>query len=82
MTGLIDTFAELLHRAQASEDYWLDIAVSDFARDLHGRMKTLGVKFENAIPFTAIFDKNGRIAAQWTGGAELSEYEKVISHLH
>ena len=43
MTSLTETFAGLLSRAETSEDYWLDIAVSDFASDLHARMQRLKV---------------------------------------
>lgn len=44
MTSLTDAFTDLLHRVETSTDYWLDIAISDFARDLHARMEALGVK--------------------------------------
>jgi transcriptional regulator with XRE-family HTH domain len=43
MTSLSEQFADLLRRSEGSEEYWLDIAISDFAQDLHARMRELGV---------------------------------------
>ena len=47
MTSLSERFAELLRRAETSEDYWLDIAITDFSRDLHARMEELDVKHKD-----------------------------------
>ena len=39
--SLANKFADLLERAQKSEEYWRDIAVTDFTRELHERMRSL-----------------------------------------
>ncbi len=41
--SLAQKFADLLERAQESEEYWRDIAVTDFTRELHERMRSLGM---------------------------------------
>jgi transcriptional regulator with XRE-family HTH domain len=43
VTSLSETFADLLQRAELAEDYWLDMAISDFSRELHARMEAMGV---------------------------------------
>ena len=41
--SLAEKFASLLERAQQSPAYWRDIAVTDFTRELHDRMRRMGV---------------------------------------
>jgi hypothetical protein len=36
-------FAALLERAEESVEYWRDVAITDFTRDLHARMVRMGV---------------------------------------
>lgn len=38
-----EKLAHALGEAEESVEYWLDIAVTDFTRDLHARMDALGV---------------------------------------
>lgn len=38
-----EKLANALGEAEESVEYWLDIAVTDFTRDLHARMDELGV---------------------------------------
>ncbi len=40
--GLPEKFSHLLEQAQQSVEYWRDIAVTDFTRELHDRMRQLG----------------------------------------
>lgn len=49
--------------------------------DFAAAMSSIGAQYENGIPFTAIYDKSGRIAAQWTGSAEESDYDREIAPL-
>jgi transcriptional regulator with XRE-family HTH domain len=41
--SLAEKFAILLERAQESPAYWRDIAITDFTRELHDRMRRTGV---------------------------------------
>lgn len=41
--SLAEKFANLLDRAQQSPAYWRDVAVTDFTRELHARMRRTGV---------------------------------------
>jgi transcriptional regulator with XRE-family HTH domain len=41
--SLADRLATSLQQAERDPDYWLDIAVSDFTRELHARMHEIGV---------------------------------------
>ena len=41
--SLAKKLADLLERAQESEEYWRDVTVTDFSRELHERMQTLGI---------------------------------------
>lgn len=36
----LDKYAAMIQEAEESVDYWKDIALTDFARDLHERMRT------------------------------------------
>jgi transcriptional regulator with XRE-family HTH domain len=39
----LQRYRELAKGAESTVDYWADVAVSDFARELHGLMKRRGV---------------------------------------
>lgn len=39
----LQRYRELAKEAESTVDYWADVAVSDFARELHGLMKRRGV---------------------------------------
>ena len=41
--SLADRFAALLDRAQKSVSYWRDIAIVDFSRELHAKIKREGL---------------------------------------
>lgn len=41
--SLREKFAKLITAAQTSVPYWRDLAISDFTRDLHARMKRTGI---------------------------------------
>jgi len=41
--SLREKFAKLIMAAETSMDYWRDVAVSDFTRDLHARMERMSI---------------------------------------
>lgn len=41
--SLADKLANSLEQAERDPDYWRDIAVTDFTRELHARMQELGI---------------------------------------
>jgi len=41
--GLAEKFSHLLERTQQSDEYWRDVAVTDFTCELHDRMRQLGI---------------------------------------
>lgn len=40
-----------------------------------------GLDYRGGIPFTAVFDRNGKLSDQWTGARTLDEFERVIRPL-
>jgi predicted transcriptional regulator len=44
--SLAEKFSRLIERAQKSVEYWRDVAITDFTRDLHARMTRLNVNQE------------------------------------
>ncbi len=47
----------------------------------YAEMKKLGVRFEGKFPFTAIFDRKGRVVTEWKGVGSMEEFDKVITPL-
>ena len=41
--SLRDRFSRLIQDSQQTVEYWRDVAVTDFTRDLHDRMQRMGV---------------------------------------
>lgn len=42
---------------------------------------TLGANFQGGIPYTAVYDRNGKLAMEWTGSRDLAFFERVIQPL-
>ena len=41
--SLVEKFAHAIEEAQESVDYWKDVSITDFTRDLHHRMRLLNM---------------------------------------
>ncbi len=44
-------------------------------------LRALEARFEGGIPYTAVYDRTGRLAAEWTGSRSLEHFESVVKPL-
>jgi thiol-disulfide isomerase/thioredoxin len=49
--------------------------------DIAAAIATIGGTYKNAIPYTAIVGKNGRLAYEWSGGVTYRDYTSILTPL-
>jgi thiol-disulfide isomerase/thioredoxin len=49
--------------------------------ELTNAIRTVGGAYQNAIPYTAIFDRSGRLIREWSGGNNFETYARAIEPL-
>lgn len=54
--------------------YLMTGSEQEFAQGL----KALGANFQGGIPYTAVYDRNGKLVMEWTGSRDLAFFERVI----
>lgn len=44
-------------------------------------LRTLGANFQGGIPYTAVYDRNGKLVTEWTGSRDMEHFERVVRPL-
>lgn len=44
-------------------------------------LRQLGASYEGGIPFTAVYDRQGKLVTQWTGSRDMAWFERVAQPL-
>lgn len=49
--------------------------------DIVRAVASIGAHFEGGYPYTAIYDRNGRLVSEWTRAKDIAAFEKIIQPL-
>ena len=49
--------------------------------DFSDAVAAMGGKYQNAIPYTAVFDRLGRLQTEWTGSRNFQTYSSIVTPL-
>lgn len=57
------------------------LIAADKGQSFGDTLKQAGLGYRGGIPYTAIFDRSGKLASEWTGGKSLDAYQAAIAPL-